>query len=503
MKRSIPVPHRAHPVGEHYRPASFLLRVGLATSTPGHPIALAVFGLLLCVGAAFSMNAEANSLLVQILLGASSSFAIVLFLIARARQSGTVVSVLAYSIFFLNLFYTMRGATYLLVGDSDLAVRLGISNVSEQLAVAMTWFNLFLGLFCLGAFFERRLRIRSPKLPLAVLQTGVVSIQMGFVVLLVGCVFLGLNLVAIRYISVIGYFVIAVPLGFGVCLAGFARWVTPEQKVGVVWRYAIAFAMVLLLTYFMRGHFTARMYSIGILALFGGFLVAHLRLNLLAMLGLVLVLPVIQSVGETRYVDVSRVGSAVMSNTQAKIEQGPLMFLAEPYTADSGDFTALDIFAAALANGQFSRPWGMSFLYMFVHWVPRNFWPSKPVEGFLTDEQSFRLAHIEFSGGSIMIPYDPGIVGTLYLEGAGYFVALGALVLGFVISRWDRRIGETMRHDQSRIHACAMFSMAIYILFFTARFRPYQIFYLVVSLFVGYYIGLWLVRYLAKRLGQS
>ncbi len=460
---------------------------------------LALFGVafgLVALGSQLSID---NSLLFQVLFGGAFSLALIASLLRFSRLDGSRVSIMAYSIFFLNLFYTVRGAAFLLIGDSELALQVGVTDVEKEFGLAMSWFNCFLSLLVFGACIERQFRTGNVLPPSFVPPGGGRDDRTGFWLFLTGCIFLALNKLVARYVAIEGVFVIIVPFGFGLCLAGLGRWVGHKRGSRLAVHYAIAISLAFLVTYFTRGQFSARMYSFGVLAILGGFMIGHLRCSGVAMLSLIIIFPIIQSLGESRYVDVDRAGVAAANITQAKLEQGPLLFLLEPYTADSGDFTALDIFASTIAGEQTYRPWGLSFLYVFVHWIPRNIWPSKPEGGILTDEASFRLARLEFSNEFAMIPYDPGIVGTLYLEGGPVFILLGAIVLGFILSRWDRRIAAAVYSSRYRVHGCSLFAMAIFILFFTARFRPYQVFYLILSLHAGYYVGVYLYSRFESR----
>lgn len=92
----------------------------------------------------------------------------------------------------------------------------------------------------------------------------------------------------------------------------------------------------------------------------------------------------------------------------------------------SGDYNIYDTFVASLLSTPDSTPYLLSWLYPFVHIVPRFLWPDKPANGILQD--------LSFLNGA---PYSPGIAGFFWLDGGFLWAAICLFVLGFLLCNAD------------------------------------------------------------------
>lgn len=424
-------------------------------------------------------------------------------------KTGKSVSIMGFFVFFLALFYGVRGASFAYYQDDALALKLGITDVHGRFGDALTWVNVFTTICCItyGLCARRQvkpLRLMAGWVTKLIPQTHSASVspasmRSGAVVLVIALVVVVFFVVLGRTAYASGQFVITAPFSYGLALAGFAGLVSIRSR-GLWWvRFACGLVLLLVATYFTRSEYSSRVYAVGLPALALGFVMAHYRLYALAMVTLISVLPIVQGLGESRNAEASEAVSVVASLTAQKVSLGPVGFILQPYTETSGDFTALDVFASVLNGEQEFRPWGLSLPYALVHWVPRQLWPNKPVGGILTDEASFRLARVEFDSRAELIPYDPGIVGNLFLEGGSAFIILGAIVMGWIGWQCEIALQYLFARPTWLEHGYAIYSIFLVTAFFAVRFRPYQLIYLLFFLLVGYYVGAKAVRFVNDR----
>jgi len=97
-----------------------------------------------------------------------------------------------------------------------------------------------------------------------------------------------------------------------------------------------------------------------------------------------------------------------------------------------GDFNIFDTFARGIESVQEFHPdktYIVSWIYIFLHWIPRQIWTGKPAQGLLYNQ--------EFLGG---LQFSPGIVGTFFLEGGFLWMLFCMFILGLIISRIDSYI---------------------------------------------------------------
>lgn len=443
------------------------------------------------------------------LLGDSKGFLgglVISFLIMIANIVGcrrivgtSSVSVVGFFFFFLSLFYAFRGLAIVIYDEGMLAVKLGVVDLDVRLSEAIGWVNIFAALMGMtyAACALKRVKMTGFLLKKV---SGLSSHSprgepsrnglLAFVSLFAGLLLAFGLLLGGQLLNVEGQFAITAPLGFGFCLAGIAYFVSFQTTTHNLPKFAIALVLVLVFTFFTKNTFSARLYSIGLPALLVAYFLGHYRLYYSVMLGMLVFQPVLQGFGENRSLAANEIVGAVAAATEGKLGEGPMRYLAYPYTEASGDFTALDVFASALNGQQEFRPWGLSVPYALIHWIPRSWWESKPIDGFLTDEASFRTARAAFESKAGLIPYDPGIVGNLYLEGSYPFIVLGAILLGLLAWQLEVGLQFIMRNGVGRSdHGEAMFAVFLLCAFFLTRFRPYQIIYLFVFLVLGYFLA--------------
>jgi len=97
-----------------------------------------------------------------------------------------------------------------------------------------------------------------------------------------------------------------------------------------------------------------------------------------------------------------------------------------------GDLNIFDMFASGIQSVEVFHPdksYVMPWLYVLVHWVPRQIWPEKPSQGIFFNQ--------DFMNG---LPFSPGIVGAFFLEGGFLWMLLCMFSLGLIISHIDSYI---------------------------------------------------------------
>jgi hypothetical protein len=156
------------------------------------------------------------------------------------------------------------------------------------------------------------------------------------------------------------------------------------------------------------------------------------------------------------------------------------------------DLNMLDTFAASLNWEHAYRGYILSYLYPLVHWIPRQWWPSKPVGGVLSDTNYVYVASIGRE-----IPYSPGIIGFFNDDGGKIYMLAMMFALGVFMRYWEifslRMLSFEMH---SAIWATLLLSAIV-----TVRYLPYQIFYQ----FLVFFVPCWICdQFIAKRqVGQS
>jgi hypothetical protein len=88
-----------------------------------------------------------------------------------------------------------------------------------------------------------------------------------------------------------------------------------------------------------------------------------------------------------------------------------------------------DTFVAAIESTPQSQPYLFAWIYSFLHWIPRGFWPGKPVGGMLVD--------MSFTQGA---PFHPGLIGFYYLDGGLFWMLGSCLMTGILLYFIDRSV---------------------------------------------------------------
>lgn len=127
-----------------------------------------------------------------------------------------------------------------------------------------------------------------------------------------------------------------------------------------------------------------------------------------------------------------------------------------------GDMNIFDTFVAAKRATPSWYPYGWSWLYVPLHFIPRALWQGKPKSGITQDLSFARKA-----------PYAPGIAGFFLLDG-GLLWMLGSMgLLGFFIGILD---GWVFTLPRGYVQYCLVGIVTVNAMFLT-RFLLWQYFY--------------------------
>jgi hypothetical protein len=144
-----------------------------------------------------------------------------------------------------------------------------------------------------------------------------------------------------------------------------------------------------------------------------------------------------------------------------------------------GDMNIFDTFVAAKKDEPTYRPYLWSWIYVPLHLIPRQLWPSKPERGTTMDLSFTRNA-----------PYSPGIAGFFVADG-GLIWMLGCMaVLGFLVSLLDCWVFTLPR---GYLQYCLIGIVTVNAMFLS-RFFLWQYFYqmlyaIVPCVFLTWYFG--------------
>jgi hypothetical protein len=150
-----------------------------------------------------------------------------------------------------------------------------------------------------------------------------------------------------------------------------------------------------------------------------------------------------------------------------------------------GDMNIFDTFVAAKKSEPTWHPYVWSWLYVPLHFVPRAFWPGKPVRGVTMDESYARGA-----------PYSPGIAGLFVLDGGLIWMLCSMALLGFLVSLLDCWVFTLPR---GYLQYCLIGIVTVNAMFLT-RFFLWQYFYQMLYAMVPCIL---LARYFGQRGGAA
>ncbi len=140
--------------------------------------------------------------------------------------------------------------------------------------------------------------------------------------------------------------------------------------------------------------------------------------------------PIFKELGKVRSLLNDEVMGSLMGDVQSK---GFLNNYWQFYSS-SGDMNIFDTFVAAFNARPEWYPRILSWLYVPVHFIPRNIWPGKPLSGILQD--------VSFANN---IPYSPGLIGYFLLDGGKVWMILSMITLGIIIGNADLLISKLKR----------------------------------------------------------
>jgi hypothetical protein len=155
---------------------------------------------------------------------------------------------------------------------------------------------------------------------------------------------------------------------------------------------------------------------------------------------------------------------------------------------EATDINMLDTLVASLNYEHKFHPYVLSDLYVFVHWIPRKVWTSKPAFGVLDD--------LSYTQG---LPYSPGLIGFFNDDGGKLYMVIAMGFLG-ALFKWCEMLTLRIRGRELYLAVWAALFLAILI---SVRCLPYQAFYGFLAFFVPCLLLNWCVRFATGQPEQS
>jgi hypothetical protein len=152
------------------------------------------------------------------------------------------------------------------------------------------------------------------------------------------------------------------------------------------------------------------------------------------------------------------------------------------------DINMLDTLVASLNWEHNSHPYVLSYLYVFVHWIPRSAWPGKPAYGILADMSYTRGA-----------PFSAGVIGFLNDDGGRIYMIIAMGFLG-ALFKWCEI--QVLRIRWRELYLCVWAALFLASLV-TVRYLPYQVFYGFMVFFVPALLLNWGLRLVAEQSGGT
>jgi len=416
-----------------------------------------------------------------------------------------VIPLSSMFIFFLSLFYTVRGWAHLTLKDDNLMYSLGVYHTELYTTQALGLVTVFLAILVL-AYASARTVTLIPRL-MHKLFSGLffrapATEFTGMSALLVIMTVAVLDVLATVVVSYFidatgskdvlggfGLYLVSLPfIPYGAVAVAWGALLTDDRMPGPVRLGAmVPFGLLICLgAWFAREASIYRIYYLAPLVIMV-FALFPKRFTIgRFLLVCAITLPILTFMSQTRYVEVKDHLSAVEEKVSEALDEGIAAVALAPFASEGGDFTCLDIFASALAHEQQFRPWGLSFLYPVAHVIPRALWKDKPEKGMLTDRASFLTVVGDTSG--YVIPYYAGVVGEFYLEGWLWFIPLGAVLVGLALKAVDQSMAQSY-HSNPKARFLATYSLLAFLLFFSIRTVPYQLVYFGGFTFIGFYLA--------------
>jgi len=428
------------------------------------------------------------------------------FLLNR-KSFGAAIS-LPLGVFFMIFmaqFNLVRGWVFATMHDDSLLINLGGQDPDWLVTRALCWTALFIMSF--GAAY------RYARIPHGLMRWGdamvifqatdpdTITRNRSAVLLLSFLVTIGCACFIVAFSLIAGgsdlssrvssAYVYMLPLViYSICLSLYGAVLNTSRDGKFMWIVALL-CLFAVISYFGRTVSTFRIYSITLPALIVGYHLARKKRLLLCAVGMALVFPLITHMGKNRTADNRDLAASLATSLSAEASGGIDDFLLGPYKAAGGDFTTVDIFASVLKQEPGFYPYGLSWAYALVHFIPRQLWEGKPENGILYDTS---YSMVNRGGQEVSIPYTPGVVGDAYLEGGGAFIFLIGAMFGCAFKGLDLILGRRKMLFGPTIDYCAIYSAFLFVAFFANRSLPYFIVLYTIINVAGVYLGRLVIR---------
>lgn len=186
-----------------------------------------------------------------------------------------------------------------------------------------------------------------------------------------------------------------------------------------------------------------------------------------------LFLPVFSALGANRYLTNDTLLDLFLNAVQ-NFQQNYALFFSE-----RGDLNVFDTFLSALQYKPDFYPYLWSWIYVPLHFIPRAFWPSKPIAGITQD--------LSFMNGA---PYSPGLNGFFLLDGGLLWLFVCMFFLGLVLARIDVYL---YRIPQINTRAVCTSVVTIYSIFLP-RYFLWQYTYGILALLLPSFFLMFLIK---------
>jgi hypothetical protein len=403
---------------------------------------------------------------------AASQLALLLGEIRKRQVSGA-----GAFIFMSFLFFGVRPIYMIL--ESDYGLMLTLFRVRADLASVgdgMWWASAALLCFAIGAWvaprINRRWFYRRRVKAMGNIQQTLVSAKVGYGMIFVQLMTLPLMFWLARsgrglYGSSFGAYAYDLPV--------------PLQSMHII-------AVVVLLERYLRMKTPASLFMLGIsgflfldftwlmrdVSLFRGFYIAGVMIVGIAALQrikgrvgfawliipIVVVQPFFQYLGGAREAENEELAEAGL--VQEVLRNRTLAETYWQFYDSSGDMNIFDTFVAAKKAEPAWHPYGWSWLYVPLHFIPRALWKGKPERGVTQD--------VSYARGA---PYSPGIAGFFLLDGGLVWMLGSMALLGFLVATLD---GWVFTLPRGYLQYCLIGIVTVNAMFLT-RFFLWQYFY--------------------------
>ncbi len=419
-----------------------------------------------------------------------------------------------FFLIFLAQFNVVRGWAYAIQRDDYLIVRVGGLDPMDLMTKALAWIALFILSFTLCykyvkipqrlLYWGDRAIIFKAVDPATILRnkTQVLVASIG-VTILCALFIIGLSVIAggADLSSVIGSaYVYMIPMSiYAMCLAFYGAILATARDGKFFW-VLLLLMLYAVIAYFGRTLSQFRIYAITLPALIAGYHIAQKRRFVLTIVGIALAFPVVNYLGRNRMVSNKDLQANVAESLNADLERGISGFFLAPYSAAGGDFTTVDMFASALKEEPSHHPYGLSWLYIIVHVIPRQLWEGKPEGGILVDTS---FSNVLEGGRVISLPYTPGVVGDAYLEGGWPFIFVIGAMFGFGYKWLDTLLMRRLAMFGPTMDYCVTYAAFLFVAFFANRSLPYFIALYCALNIVGVFAGRYVIQWAIKMIGQQ